>query len=39
MARNRKVVSEGFVGGERGMLEDQCNCRDLEKWLGPLMLA
>ena len=31
MARNRKVVGEGFVGGERGMLEGRCNCQDLEK--------
>ena len=31
MARNRKVVGEGFVGGERGMLEGRCNYQDLEK--------
>ena len=30
MARNRRVVDEGFVGGGRGMLEDRCNCQDLE---------
>ena len=31
MARNRRVVGEGFVGGGRGTLEGRCNYRDLEK--------
>lgn len=30
MARNHKVVGEGFAGDGRGMLEGRCNCQDLE---------